>query len=107
MGFHSIGTLRRISAQHVVAFYRPSDGRILHLHVVHILEGGREISRSEAEDEARVRAREMGRDLTQCEMFYSNELPEGGGPHKVDVGKGSLVTVERAQFKARRGRSKR
>jgi hypothetical protein len=94
MPFASSGaTIRRITTQHFVVFYRPSDGRILHLHSVQVLEGGRHVSRTEAEEEAERRAKEYIVGFSQCKRLYVTELPAGGA-FRVNVKDETLVALE-------------
>ena len=93
MQFKSTGkAVREIEQQHFVVFYRP-DGRIAHLHAVHVLKGGRPVSRAEAEDEAEERARAQGVDLSSCQKLYTTELPAEKGALRVDPVRGSVISV--------------
>lgn len=60
MNMGSGGKAPQIIATHVVALYRPSDGRVMHLHTVQVFEGGRNVSKEEAEEELRVHATRPG-----------------------------------------------
>jgi len=93
MKLHSIGQVPNISAQHVVALYDPSDGRVAHLHLVHVLEGGKDVTRAQAEEEAKVRAAAAGHDVAKHQLIHASELPEGDGRYLVDTAKGILVSA--------------
>lgn len=93
MKLHSMGQVPNVSAQYVVVLYDPSDGRVAHLHLVHVLEGGKDVTRAEAEEEAKAKAAAAGHDVAKHQLLHASELPEGDGLYLVDTAKGILVAA--------------
>src|SRR5262245_53813899 len=92
-----IGTNRSdlaLAEQHFVALYHPKDGRVVHLHMVHVLKGGRSVSRAQAEEEARAQAKACGHNLADLEQVYTERLPEGGNYFKVDLRTRTLIAAK-------------
>ncbi|MCP2165547.1 hypothetical protein [Goodfellowiella coeruleoviolacea] len=85
------GNAPSVALTHVVALYDPADGRVVHLHHVVVLEGGRRISREEAERQAVVSARESGHESDGLRSRYlETPLPEGPGVLHVDTATGRV-----------------
>jgi hypothetical protein len=50
-------------ASKVCVLYDPKDGRVIHVHGVTIMHGGKEVSRAEIEQRAMARAKALGRSV--------------------------------------------
>jgi hypothetical protein len=95
MRFASAGPKsRKIVTQHFIVFYDPADGRIRHLHTVHVVEGGRHVDRAEAEREAEERARQYGLDPGRHKKLYVTEFPPQGAV-RVDLETERLIPLEK------------
>ena len=99
------GKAPRAIATHVVALYRPSDGRVIHLHTVQVFEGGRNVSRDEAEAELRVHATRRGHDVGTLGIAHIEKLPEGHGGLYYDSVTNTLKRTELNRVQSRRSRS--
>ncbi|MFD7102327.1 hypothetical protein [Streptomyces celluloflavus] len=97
MQYMSAGNGPLVSLTHTVAVYDPaSDGRVVHLHHVVVLEGGKTVGREEVEQEALGKAREKGHDVGRLRLQYLDvPLPEGRGVLCVDAATGSAVVRTR------------
>jgi len=92
MASGSGGNVPRVVSTRVVALYRESDGRVVHLHTVRVFEGGRGVSREEAESNARANAARHGHEAAMLRAHHSAELPPGDfGFYHVDASTGRLV----------------
>jgi hypothetical protein len=88
------GNALSVALTHVVALYDPSDGRVVHLHHVVVLEGGKRISREEAERQAAVTARELGHESDRLRSLYlETPLPEEPGVLHVDTAAGRVYAA--------------
>ena len=76
--------------RHFVAVYRPNDGHVMHLHMVHVVERGRQVPREEAEAEAKTRAAAAGHNVAVLKFAYAETL-EPAGRYKVDVASGKII----------------
>ena len=86
------GRIPRIVSTRVVALYRESDGRVVHLHTVRVFEGGRAVSPEEAESTARANAARHGHEAALLKAHHAAELPPGDfGFYHVDAAAGRLV----------------
>ncbi len=84
------GKAPKVSANHVIAVYDPTDGRVLHLHEVVVFEGGKSVSREEAEREALEHARRRGHPVDRLKTLWVRERL-AGGHFRVDVAGGKLI----------------
>src|SRR2546426_11257576 len=88
------GKAPQVIETHMVALYRPSDGRVLHLHTVRVFEGGRKVSREEAEAELQAHATRLGHDLGSLKIAHIVELPQGHGGLYYDSATNTLKRTE-------------
>ncbi len=105
MNAGSGGKAPQVVATHVVALYRPSDGRVMHLHTVQVFEGGRNVSRDEAESELRVHAMRLGHDVGSLKIAHIENPPEGYGSLYYDSATNTLKGAELNRTRQRRGRN--
>ena len=78
--FGNAGAGPKVSDTHVVAIYDPSDNRVIHLHHVVIFEGGKPVSKEDAESEALAAVRRNGIDDGAFRVVHiSEELPHVRG----------------------------
>lgn len=94
MSFGNGGDMPRVVSTRIVALYRPSDGRVMHLHTVRVFEGGRAVTRDEAERTAKANAARHGHDVNSLEVLHADELPGDFGRYHVNVEAGRLVGIE-------------
>ena len=87
------GKAPKVAATHVVAVYDPTDGRVVHLHEVVVFEGGKSISRGEAEREALEHAHRHGHPVERLKALWVHERP-AGGHLRVDVASGKLIALK-------------
>ena len=88
------GAMPKVTSSHVVALYRPGEGRVVHVHAVRVFEGGRPVTRDEAEKAARANAERRGHDIRSLKIVYTDELPGDFGRFHVDAVSGRLVGTE-------------
>ena len=81
------GDMPKVARTRIVAIYRPSDGCVVHLHTVRVFEGGREVTREEAEETARTHATRIGHDVHALKIHHADELPGEFGVYHVDSGR--------------------
>jgi hypothetical protein len=101
MTYGSGGDMPKVVSTRVVAIYRSDDGRVVHLHTVRVFEGGREVSREEAEKTARAHAASVGHDLSALKVHHADELPGDFGIYHVEPS-GRLVGKHPPQHGRRR-----
>jgi hypothetical protein len=87
MTFGTGGNMPRVVSTRVVAIYRRGDGRVVHLHTVRVFEGGRDVSREEAEETAVAHAARIGHDLAAMRVHHAEELPGHFGVFHVEAGR--------------------
>ena len=81
------------AATHVVAVYRPSDGRVLHLHQVVVLEGGKDVGADVAERGALESAERAGLAVAELSTLRVTEpLPPEPGMLRVDLESECIVS---------------
>lgn len=97
----------RVAKSRVVALYRPGDGRVVHVHTVRVFEGGRSVSREEAERTALAHAERHGHDVGSLKVLHADELPGDFGLYRVDAATGRLVGYEAPVAASRRPRRPR
>jgi hypothetical protein len=74
--------------------YRPDDGRVVQVNNVVVFEGGKTITREEAEKEAIENARLIGHDVKGLKLLFVDELPSSPSGLRVEVVNGvSKLTV--------------
>jgi hypothetical protein len=83
----------RIDTVHTVVLFRPSDGKVIHLHQSVVLEGGRMITREDAERRAVESARRMGHDVESLSTLYLDR-PAPPGQLAVDLNRNELVSAQ-------------
>lgn len=94
MSFGNGGSMPGVVSSRVVALYRSSDGRVVHVHTVRVFEGGRSVSREEAESAARANAGRHGHDVASLKVLHADELPGDFGLYRVDSATGRLIGSE-------------
>lgn len=107
MTFGTGGNMPRVVSTRVVAIYRPGDGRVVHMHTVRVFEGGRDVSREEAESTALAHALQIGHDVTALKVHHAEELPGHFGVFHVDEASGRLVGRELPEGARRKDRRRR
>jgi hypothetical protein len=86
------GNRLKVASTHVIALYRKSDGRVVHVHKATIFEGGREVSRQEAMDQAMRHAKRHGHDVRELDSFViDGEFPREIGILRVDKDRRRLL----------------
>jgi hypothetical protein len=82
----------KVVAVHTVAFYRPSDGRVEHVHQSVVLEGGAMTTREEAERRAADAARRAGHAVEGLSTLYLDRAAPPGRLN-VDLDRNELVPI--------------
>jgi hypothetical protein len=89
----SAGKAPPVKTVHIVALYRPDDGRIVHLHQVVTFEGGKSISAEAAQRELHEIARRHGHDVGKLgTLVVSGDTLPQGGRFRVDAASRKLVS---------------
>ena len=86
------GSKLKVSATQAVAVYDPSNGRVVHWHEVVVFEGGKAVSREQAEQEATDAARRHGHDIGKLRTLHMSEPPEPG-VYRIDLEKEAPVLI--------------
>lgn len=89
------GKAPRIASSIVVALYDLESGGVLHVHTVHVHEGAREVSESEAIQQARRHAQTLGHEPDRLGAAVSTDAAHGELPHRVDPATGTFEPVDR------------
>lgn len=88
------GEAPRITGSIVVALYEPDSGRVVHLHTVQLHEGAREVSQSEAIDEARRHAQTLGHEPDRHGIAVSTDAAHGQLPHRIEPATGGFEPLD-------------
>src|SRR5437660_467534 len=89
------GNAPKVSATHLVAVYDPADGRVVHMHHVLVMEGGKPVSAEQAEKEAVEHVKRRGRDAGSLRtLLAERHLHSHRGLFRVDVANQKLVPME-------------
>jgi hypothetical protein len=88
------GEAPRITSSIVVALHEPDSGRVVHLHTVHLHEGAREVSQSEAIDEARRNAQTLGHAPDRLGVAVSTDAAHGQLPHRIAPATGGFEPLD-------------
>jgi hypothetical protein len=94
MSFGNGGSMPRVVSSRVVALYSPEDGRVVHVHTVRVFEGGKPVSREEAESAARSHAGRHGHNVASLKVLHADELPGDFGLYRVDPAAGRMIGGE-------------
>jgi hypothetical protein len=87
------GEAPTITSSIVVALYDRETGTVLHLHTVHMHEGAREVSESEAIEQAQRNARALGHGADRLGIAVSTDVAHGELPHRVDPATGAFQSI--------------
>lgn len=93
------GEAPEVTSSIVVALYEPDSGRVMHPHTVHMHEGSREVSQSDAVEQAQRHAQTLGHEPDRLGIAVSTDATYGQQPHRIDPATGGfepLDTPERA-----------
>jgi len=88
------GEAPKVTSSLVVALYEENTGRILHVHTVHMHEGAREVSESEAVEQARRHAQTLGHETDGRGVAVSTDPVHGQLPHRIDPPTGAFEPVD-------------
>ena len=93
--FANGSNIPNVSARHTVAVYDHTNGEIVHMHQVVVLEGGKMISEQEAEKEAMQEAKSRGHDTSKLKTLLDHDHAESpSGAFRVDLARKKLVGLE-------------
>ncbi len=87
------GNAPKVTDEHFVAVYNPTDGTIVHLHTVRVFEGAKHVSQAQAEQEALEAARARGHNVGELETAHTKQLARHGR-HRIDLETMSFVPLE-------------
>ncbi|MCI0359364.1 MAG: hypothetical protein L0211_12875 [Planctomycetaceae bacterium] len=76
-----------------VAVYEPSAGKIVHMHIVKVFEGGRAVSEQEAVETAHREAKRLGHDIAKLRTKVSTDSKHATLPHRIDIKTGDFVAL--------------
>ena len=88
------GDAPKVTSSIVIALYEPDSGRVIHLHTVHLHEGSREVSQSEAVDQAQRHARTLGHEPDRLGIAVSTDAAHGQLPHRIDPATGGFEPLD-------------
>jgi hypothetical protein len=88
------GKSLKVTESHSVAVYDPKDGRVLHMHHVVVLEGGKSVGAEQAQKEALAAAKRRGLRVEKLKTLRADLPAEAAGRFKVDVAKQKLVGLK-------------
>jgi hypothetical protein len=95
----SIGMVEEVVDFKAVALYEPSSGKILHMHTVKVLKGGRAVSEQEAVDTAYRHAQHIGHDVAKLKTKVSTDVEHAARPHRIDIKTGEFVALPLRELK--------
>ncbi len=87
------GSGSKVTAVHTVALYRPSDGRVLHVHQSVVLENARMLKKEDVERRAIEAARRMGHEVKGLATLHLDQSAPVGRL-QVDLTSMKLVPVK-------------
>jgi len=91
--FHSTGLAPQVAAQLIIALYEPETGRIVHLHNVTRLAGGRTVPEAEAIQAAQEHAERIGHSVAELRVKVTHDPGHAAGPHRIDLETGAFVRL--------------
>jgi hypothetical protein len=77
----------------VVALYDGESGRIHHLHIVHVHEGGRRPDEAAIVEQARHHASDLGHNISELGAAFSRNAEHGRPGHRIDIETGAFVPM--------------
>jgi hypothetical protein len=83
----------KVSDFKAVALYEPSTGKIVHMHIVNVLKGGRAVGEQEAVETAQREAKRVGHDVAKLRTKLSTNTKHITLPHRINVQTGEFVAL--------------
>jgi hypothetical protein len=83
----------KIEGTIVVALYDVESGRIHHIHIVHVHEGGRHLDEAAILEQARHHAGDLGHNISELRAAFSRNAEHGRPGHRIDVETGAFIPM--------------